>query len=200
MWRHPQRRTIPRKFGEFRRRLTLRVQKTTTASGHSQDCRAWSRVRPLGSVHRGEAGLFKPREHAEFGQGGPAAIAAALSYDQLLAEVDPPAPSLAQRLCRRRDAWAELNWAPDLAEDIGSAQWFRGLATMLGFSVFALSFWPDYSSVEAAPTLTLEAAQRDEFRSQMILPLALGADSGRHMGATSRVTPLADAPDRPMVQ
>ena len=38
---------------------------------------------------------------------------------------------------------------------------------------------------------------RDEFRSQMIMPLALGADSGRRMGATMAVTPLANAPERP---
>ena len=29
------------------------------------------------------------------------------------------------------------------------------------------------------------------------MPLALGADSGRHMGATSAVTPLRSAPERP---
>ncbi|MCB2089585.1 MAG: M23 family metallopeptidase, partial [Sphingomonadaceae bacterium] len=41
---------------------------------------------------------------------------------------------------------------------------------------------------------------RDEFRSQMILPLALGADSGRHMGATDAVIPLKSAPERPTVE
>ena len=39
-----------------------------------------------------------------------------------------------------------------------------------------------------------------EFRSQMILPLALGADCGRRMGATQAVIPLKSAPERPQIQ
>jgi murein DD-endopeptidase MepM/ murein hydrolase activator NlpD len=48
--------------------------------------------------------------------------------------------------------------------------------------------------------MPLGQQEREEFRSQSIAPLALGADSGRHMGATPRVSPLADAPERPRVQ
>ena len=40
---------------------------------------------------------------------------------------------------------------------------------------------------------------RDEFRSQMIQPLALGGDTGRRMGATPAVQPLAAAPERPQI-
>jgi murein DD-endopeptidase MepM/ murein hydrolase activator NlpD len=93
-----------------------------------------------------------------------------------------------------------VDWAPDLAEDIGSRRWFRGLATMFGLSAAALGFWPDLSAVEAAPATPIDASARDEFRSQMIMPLALGGDSGRRMGATARVTPLSAAPERAMVQ
>jgi murein DD-endopeptidase MepM/ murein hydrolase activator NlpD len=90
--------------------------------------------------------------------------------------------------------------APDLALDIGSARWFRGAATLLGLSAFALAFWPDFAPLEAAQPMKIEDAQRDEFRSQMIMPLALGADSGRHMGATSEVVPLRAAPERPRIE
>ncbi|MDG2003962.1 MAG: M23 family metallopeptidase, partial [Novosphingobium sp.] len=41
---------------------------------------------------------------------------------------------------------------------------------------------------------------RDEFRSHMIMPMALGSDSGRHMGATPDVLSLKSAPERPMIQ
>ncbi len=95
---------------------------------------------------------------------------------------------------------ATIDLAPDLAQDIGSRRWFRGLGTMLGLSVVALSFWPDLSAVEAATSMPVDPQVRDEFRSQMILPLALGADNGRHMGATSLVRPLKSAPERPMLQ
>ena len=165
--------------------------------------------------------MFKPSGQIEFGQGGPAAHAAVLRYAQLPDEAVGAAALLGDRLRRFRDSLlrgagplyrnpvmrrmlgaeiARINWAPDLAEDIGSARWFRGLGTLLGLSLLALSFWPDYSVLQAAPSMPLNDAQRDEFRSQMILPLALGADSGHHMGPTRRVTPLANAPERTMVQ
>ncbi len=93
-----------------------------------------------------------------------------------------------------------IDLAPDLAQDIGSGRWFRGLATMLGLGLAAVSFWPDLTEVEAATAMPVEDDVREEFRSQMIMPLALGADSGRRMGATPRVLPLKSAPERPMVQ
>ena len=169
----------------------------------------------------GAHALFKPSGQIEFGQGGSATHAAALRYARLPDEAVGVAALLADRLRRFRDSLlggagplnrnpvtrrifgakiARINWAPDLAEDIGSARWFRGLGTLLGLSLLALSFWPDYSVLQAAPSMTLNEAQRDEFRSQMILPLALGADSGHHMGPTRRVSPLANAPERTMVQ
>ena len=93
-----------------------------------------------------------------------------------------------------------VDLAPDLAQDIGSRQWFRGLGTMMGLGLVAISFWPDLTEVEAATAMPVENEVREEFRSQMIMPLALGADSGRRMGATPAVLPLKSAPERPMVQ
>lgn len=90
--------------------------------------------------------------------------------------------------------------APDLAQDIGSGRWFRGVGTMLGLGIAAVSFWPDLTAVEAATTIHADQPVRDEFRSQMIMPLALGSDSGRHMGATALVQPLRSAPERPTLQ
>ena len=89
---------------------------------------------------------------------------------------------------------------PDLAEDIGSGRWFRGLGTMLGLALVAVSFWPDLTEVEAATAMPVERDVRDEFRSQMILPIALGSDSGRRMGATRLVRPLESAPERPLIE
>lgn len=95
---------------------------------------------------------------------------------------------------------AELDWTPDLAENIGSARWFRGLGTMIGMGALALAFWPDFAPLEAAPAMHIDASANDEFRSQMILPLALGGDSGRHMGWTQAAVPLKSAPERPRVE
>jgi murein DD-endopeptidase MepM/ murein hydrolase activator NlpD len=92
---------------------------------------------------------------------------------------------------------ASLDLVPDLAQDIGSRRWLRGAGTLLGLSAIALAGWPGFAPVEAAPVMVIDDPVRDEFRSQMIMPLALGGDSGRHMGATAAVMPLNSAPERP---
>jgi murein DD-endopeptidase MepM/ murein hydrolase activator NlpD len=94
----------------------------------------------------------------------------------------------------------KIDLTPDLAQNIGSGQWFRGLGTMLGLSAIALAFWPNFAPLEAKPAMFIDAASRDEFRSQMIMPLALGADSGRQMGAGRQVIPLESAPERPQIE
>lgn len=107
----------------------------------------------------------------------------------------------------RYEAWrldaslwfARLDLAPDLGEDIGSRRWLRGLGTMVGLGAVALAFWPDLTPVEARPAMPQDAAVQSELRSQMILPLALGGDSGRRMGPTSAVIPLKSAPERPQI-
>ena len=130
--------------------------------------------------------MFKRREEAiegpVFGRAAPAAA--------LTANLISPAPTLAER-------FATLDLAPDLACNIGSRRWFRGLATMIGLGAAGIAFWPGIAPVAAAPAVRLDAAGRDELRSQMIAPLALGADSGRHMAATAAVRALAAAPERP---
>jgi murein DD-endopeptidase MepM/ murein hydrolase activator NlpD len=93
-----------------------------------------------------------------------------------------------------------LDLAPDLAEDVGSRRWFRGLGTMVGLGALALAFWPDLTPLEARPAMPQDDAVQSELRSQMILPLALGADSGRRMGPTAQVIPLKSAPERPQIQ
>ncbi|MCJ2179927.1 M23 family metallopeptidase [Novosphingobium album (ex Hu et al. 2023)] len=152
--------------------------------------------------------------------GGDAGKAAALSHAQVVAEHAVAAPPLADKdeaehaaephpgpdvrpagLVRRFEAWcARADLAPDLGSDIGSRKWLRGLATLLGLSAVAIAMWPDFSAVEAATGTPVNSRERDEFRSQSIAPLALGADSGRHMGASPLVHPLAHVPERPSIQ
>lgn len=93
-----------------------------------------------------------------------------------------------------------IDLAPDLAHDIGSRRWFRGLGTFIALAALALACWPDFAPVAASPAMALDEGARDEFRSQMILPLALGADSGRHMGPTQAVIPLKSVPERPQIE
>jgi murein DD-endopeptidase MepM/ murein hydrolase activator NlpD len=138
--------------------------------------------------------LYKLRDQLDWIETGAAGGAAMLSHAQALP--DAPASPIGWR-ARIEGHFHRLNLHHDLAEEIGTRRWYRGLATMLGLGVAALAFWPDFSAVEAATAFPSDAAVRDEFRSQMIAPLALGADTGRRMGPTAAVAPLASVPERP---
>ncbi len=99
------------------------------------------------------------------------------------------------------EAWCHrVELAPDLAADIGTARWYRGMATLFGLSAAAIALAPSFSAVEAATPVAANERIRDQFRSQTIAPLALGADSGRHMGPSPLVRPLASVPERPMIE
>ena len=130
---------------------------------------------------------------------GPGRPVAALARDQMLA---PDKASTSSNLTAKQRIFQRIenfDIATDLGHAIGSKRWFRGFGTFLGLTAAALSFWPSMEPLEAAPQSRISDAQRDEYRSQMIMPLALGADSGRRMGATSLVEPLAEAPERPSI-
>jgi len=97
--------------------------------------------------------------------------------------------------------WAyEINLVPDLGQNIGSLEWLRGAATCAALCFTAISLRPEFAPLPAAPQSVMTPASYDEFRSQMITPLALGADSGRHMGSTDAVAALKETPERPMIQ
>ncbi|MXO75454.1 peptidoglycan DD-metalloendopeptidase family protein [Altererythrobacter aerius] len=134
--------------------------------------------------------------------------AAALIHAQIVSEEPAVVRHRARALVDRWDSvrWraearlASVDLAPDLAQGIGTRRWFRGLGTFVGLSAFSLAFWPGFAPLEAAPATRVDDAVRDEFRSQMIMPLALGGDAGRQMGPTAAVTTLKAAPERPTLQ
>ncbi|PKB14042.1 peptidase M23-like protein [Novosphingobium kunmingense] len=149
--------------------------------------------------------MFKPRDLAQDDYGAPLGAAIAL-VPPMGAAASPAKPRsrLLQRIKARhaaaRTALDSSDWAVDLAEDIGSADWFRGLATMVALGALAVSMAPSDVLLPTAPATAIDAVARDEFRSQMIQPIALGSDSGRRMGAGPAVVPLTSAPQRTAVQ
>ncbi len=101
---------------------------------------------------------------------------------------------------QRIEDWArDAELVPDLGQQVGSATWFRGLATCFGLCAAALYLAPDFQAIPGPPTPLMDDARYDEVRSQMITPLALGADSGRRMGSTDAVQPLRETPERPQI-
>ncbi len=145
--------------------------------------------------------MFKDQAIDGLDAGGGALLSAQLSHAQIVEPAQAFAPTIGERYAAWRhkisERFAEADLVPDLAQDIGSRRWLRGAGTLLGLSALALAGWPDFAPLEAAPVMAIDDPVRDEFRSQMIMPLALGADSGRHMGATDKVIPLRNAPERP---
>lgn len=163
----------------------------------------------------GEARLFAPRQEvlAGFGRAGQgqwtggASSPAVRLFDDGEMLLYRRVRSLGERFAEwrvgsslRRRKGAAFELAHDLAEDIGSLRWFRGLGTLAGLSAVALAFWPDFTPLEAAPAMALDTEARSEYRSQMIQPLSRGGASGRHREATAAVIPLQAAPERPRLE
>ncbi len=123
----------------------------------------------------------------------------------------PPRPSwresahpLARRwdgLCREVEKWAaRRQLSLDLADDIGSAHWFRGMTTLLGLTILALALWPSFAPLEAAPLTVLDDTAQGELRAQAIRSYRMGATNGRHFAAGDAVIRLQAAPERPTIQ
>ncbi len=96
--------------------------------------------------------------------------------------------------------WCAFDFATDLAEDIGTPPWCRGLAVMIGCGALALACWPGIPVLDAPSPMRLDATARELARIQTVKPLALGADIGQRMGPTLHVTPMAFAPERPTIE
>ncbi|KQM90561.1 hypothetical protein ASE70_02845 [Sphingomonas sp. Leaf22] len=94
-----------------------------------------------------------------------------------------------------------FDWTPDLGADIGSRTWWRGLATCTAMcgAVWMLSPGFDRPIYSAVPA-TLDGTALDEARSLSFGASALGGTSGMRLAATSRVRPLANTPERPVVE
>ena len=99
-----------------------------------------------------------------------------------------------------RELLSEVEWVPDLGRDIGSAIWFRGLATLVLLCGIAIACLPDFGPIVGHQAAPLIGTQADRARSQMIAPLAYGSDTGVSMAATDAVRPLAQSPERPSIE
>lgn len=101
----------------------------------------------------------------------------------------------------RASVWAQdVELVPDLGRDIGSARWWRGLATCVGLCAIAIATAPGFRPVPGEAPAELTDPQFDQMRAQMITPLAYGADSGLRMGPTDAVAPLTSTPERPRIE
>ncbi|MFS0772540.1 M23 family metallopeptidase [Sphingomonas sp. 1P08PE] len=104
-----------------------------------------------------------------------------------------------------RDDWraraAQIDWVPDLGTQIGSRDWWRGLATCTALCAATIALTPGLNRplVGDVPA-PLAGGEWEEARAQGVAPLGLGAGTGRRMAATDLVRPLAEAPERPLIE
>ncbi|MCT8000958.1 M23 family metallopeptidase [Sphingomonas sanguinis] len=104
------------------------------------------------------------------------------------------------RLAWWRQAMRGVDWVPDLGAQIGSRDWWRGLATCSTLCAATIAMAPGFHHrIPARAPAPLTGDAWKNARAQAITPLALGADSGRRMAAGDLVEHLAEAPERPSV-
>jgi murein DD-endopeptidase MepM/ murein hydrolase activator NlpD len=101
---------------------------------------------------------------------------------------------------RLQDWVKTADLAPDLGQNIGSATWWRGLLTCAALCGTMIMSAPGVLTVPGSTPAALTVDQIDQYRTQMISASALGADTGKRMGPTDMVAPLAETPERPQIE
>jgi murein DD-endopeptidase MepM/ murein hydrolase activator NlpD len=102
-------------------------------------------------------------------------------------------------LPKKNTSWFNIDVLPDLGVDIGSRQWWQGLAACFALCATTIALAPGFKPIIVPAATPLTPAAWEESRAQSISPLAWGGDSGRRMAATDAVQPLADTPERPQL-
>ena len=123
----------------------------------------------------------------------------ALALESPLYRSAPVRPAFGQKSRDWRARAADLDLVVDLGQRIGSRDWFRGLLTCGALCYVAWSLAP---GLEPMPGLSPPAygdAQFDESRALSIAPAAYGGDTGHRMAPTDAVEPLAESPERPII-
>lgn len=96
---------------------------------------------------------------------------------------------------------ADLDLTVDLGARIGSAEWWRGLATVAALCAATILLSPGFDrAMPGAVPAPLTDRQADQARAQAIAPLSYRSATGARMAATDLVRPLSEAPERPMIE
>lgn len=95
---------------------------------------------------------------------------------------------------------SRIDWVPDLGAQIGSRDWWRGVATCTALCAATWMLSPGMKPLVGATPAPFSGTEWDEARAQSISPLGQGADTGRRIAANDLVRPLAEAPERPQIE
>lgn len=131
--------------------------------------------------------------------GGSASGSGALALASPLYRAPAASLGFGQRAGDMRARAGELDLVVDLGQRIGSGEWFRGLITCTALCYGAWSLGPSFDALPGASPMPYPDAQFEESRALNIAPLGLGAGTGRRMAPTDAVEPLAESPERPII-
>lgn len=133
------------------------------------------------------------RSEAGFGSiGGVAALSLDRALPPIFGRAAPAAPRCAS-------PFDDIDFVPDLGANIGSATWWRGLATCGALLALSYALSPGLRPLPGLVPATPVGETYEEARALSIAPLAFGGDTGRRMAATDAVQPLLDTPERPSI-
>lgn len=94
----------------------------------------------------------------------------------------------------------DVDFAPDLGARIGSLTWYRGAATCIGLCALTWLLSPGFENpIYGYVPPAIDGANWEAAKAQAIAPLGKGGTTGYRMAATSLVAPLADTPERPII-
>ena len=100
----------------------------------------------------------------------------------------------------KRKRWRDRALTVDLGRDLFSPDWWRGLGTLGALCLATALLAPDFAPLAGGHAEPLGDKEFDQMQALAITSLASGATTGRRMAETSRVEPLAQAPERPTIE
>jgi len=131
--------------------------------------------------------------------GGSASGSGALALESPLYRAPAARPAFGQRAGSISSRAGEFDLVVDLGQRIGSGEWFRGFVTCAALCYGAWSLGPGFDALPGASPGLYPDAQFEEARALAIAPIAYGGDTGRRMAPTDAVEPLAESPERPII-
>ena len=99
----------------------------------------------------------------------------------------------------RRPNWRDIDMKVDLAQDVFSRRWWRGLFTLSALTVATALLAPGFAPLPGGHPPLVSEAEETQYVAAGVGSFAEGSDSGIAMAPTAAVEPLTSAPERPTV-
>ena len=144
----------------------------------------------------GARNVYRPRGSAPIFAGAPALAEPPPVPEPVNPDIQP-APALPDRWRALLMRLRHLDLVCDLAEDLGSPRWRRGVASLIGLMLGAWLLLPGTTPLLAAVPVGIDNTADDQFRGAALRPLSHGLAPQRLASAGPLAIPLAAAPERP---